>query len=130
MENSKMIAGLVGPSMILIGAVVLLNMQLFPRVVEEAMLSPLLVILAGLITFVVGLAIVRVHNRWTKGWPVIVTVIGWICILGGLLRALFPVLVAQIAVRVIRVPGILPIVAVIMLALGAFLSFKAYRRGA
>ncbi|MHB8405529.1 MAG: hypothetical protein ACYDCJ_08920 [Gammaproteobacteria bacterium] len=130
MENSKMIAGLVGPSMLLIGAVVLLNMQLFPRVVEEAMLSPLLVILAGLITFVVGLAIVRVHNRWTKGWPVIVTIIGWICILGGLLRALFPVLVAQIAVRVIRVPGILPTVAVILLALGGFLSFKAYRRGA
>ena len=129
MENSKMIAGLIGPSMILVGAVVLLNMQLFPRVAEEAMLSPLLVILAGLITFVVGLAIVRVHNRWIKGWPVIVTIIGWICILGGLLRALFPVLVAQIAVRVIRVPGILPIAAVIMLALGAFLSFKAYRRG-
>ena len=128
MENSKMIAGLIGPSMILVGAVVLLNMQLFPRVAEEAMLSPLLVILAGLITFVVGLAIVRVHNRWQKGWPVIVTVIGWVCILGGLLRALFPVLVAQIAAQVIRVPGILPTAAIIMLALGAFLSFKAYRR--
>jgi len=125
MENSKTIAGLVWPSMILIGAVDLLNMQLFPRVVEEAMLSPLLVILVGLIAFVVGLAIVRAHNRWIKGWPVIVTIIGWVCILGGLLRALFPVLAAQIAVQIIRVPGILPIAAVIMLALGAFLSFKA-----
>ena len=129
MENSKTIAGLVGPSMILAGAVVLLNMNLFPGMVAEIMRNPLLVILAGFITFVAGLAIVRAHNRWGKGWPVIVTVIGWICILVGLLRALFPVLVAQIAVRVIRVPGILPIAAVIMLALGAFLSFKAYRRG-
>ncbi|HVC37155.1 MAG TPA: hypothetical protein VNF46_02015 [Gammaproteobacteria bacterium] len=129
MENSKTIAGLVGPSMILAGAVVLLNMNLFPGMVAEIMRNPLLVILAGFITFVAGLAIVRAHNRWTKGWPVIITIIGWICILGGLLRALFPVLVAQIAVRVIRVPGILPIAAVIMLALGAFLSFKAYRRG-
>lgn len=129
MENSKTIAGLVGPSMLLAGALVLLNMKLFPGMVAEIMRNPLLVILAGFITFVVGLAIVRAHNRWTKGWPVIITIIGWICILGGLLRALFPVLVAQIAVRVIRVPGILPVAAVIMLALGAFLSFKAYRRG-
>lgn len=129
MENSKTIAGLVGPSMLLAGALVLLNMKLFPGMVAEIMRNPLLVILAGFITFVVGLAIVRAHNRWTKGWPVIVTIIGWICILGGLLRALFPVLVAQIAVRVIRVPGILPVAAVIMLALGVFLSFKAYRRG-
>ncbi len=37
---------------------------------------------------------------------------------------------AEIAVQVIKVPGILPTAAVIMLALGAFLSFKAYRRGA
>ena len=129
MENSKTIAGLVGPSMLLAGALVLLNMNLFPGMVAEITRNPLLVILAGFITFVVGLAIVRVHNRWTKGWPVIVTIIGWICILGGLLRALFPVLVAQIAVQVIRVPGILPTAAVIMLALGGFLSFKAYRRG-
>ena len=129
MENSKTIAGLVGPSMLLAGALVLLNMNLFPGMVAEITRNPLLVILAGFITFVVGLAIVRVHNRWTKGWPVIVTIIGWICILGGLLRALFPVLVAQIAVRVIQVPGILPVAAVILLALGAFLSFKAYRRG-
>ena len=129
MENSKMIAGLVGPSMLLAGALVLLNMNLFPGMVAEITRNPLLVILAGFITFVVGLAIVRVHNRWTKGWPVIVTIIGWICILGGLLRALFPVLAAQIAVRVIQVPGILPTAAVILLALGAFLSFKAYRRG-
>jgi len=129
MENSKTIAGLVGPSMLLAGALVLLNMNLFPGMVAEIMRNPLLVILAGFITFVVGLAIVRAHNRWTKGWPVIITIIGWICILGGLLRALFPVLVAQIAVRVIRVPGILPVAAVIMLSVGAFLSFKAYRRG-
>lgn len=129
MENSKTIAGLVGPSMLLAGALVLLNIKLFPGMVTEITRNPLLVILAGFITFVVGLAIVRAHNRWQKGWPVIVTVIGWVCILGGLLRALFPVLVAQIAARVIRVPGILPVAAVILLALGAFLSFKAYRRG-
>lgn len=129
MEYSKKIAGLVGPSMILAGALVLLNMGLFPEMVVEIKHNPLLVILAGFITFVVGLAIVQAHNRWEKGWPVIITVIGWVCLLSGLVRVLFPVLVAQIAVQVIRVPGILPIAAVIMLALGAFLSFKAYRLG-
>jgi cytochrome bd-type quinol oxidase subunit 2 len=128
MENSKSIAGLVGPSLILVGAVVLLNMKLFPRVVDEALLSPLLVILAGVITFVAGLAIVRAHNRWEKGWPVIITLIGWVCIFGGIVRALFPVLLAQMAVQIIRIPGMLPIAAIIMLVLGAFLSFKAYRR--
>jgi cytochrome bd-type quinol oxidase subunit 2 len=128
MEKSKTIAGLVGPSMLLIGAVVLLNIKLFPRLVDEILLDPLLVILAGVITFVAGLAIVRAHNRWEKGWPVIITLIGWVCIIVGTIRALFPVLLAQMAVQIIHIPGILPVAAIIMLALGVFLSYKAYRR--
>ncbi len=128
MDNSKTIAGLVGLSMLLIGAVVLLNIKLFPRLVDEILLNPLLVILAGVITFVAGLAIVRVHNRWENGWPVIITLIGWACIIVGIIRALFPVLLAQLVVQIIRISGILPVVAIIMLALGAFLSYKAYRR--
>jgi cytochrome bd-type quinol oxidase subunit 2 len=128
MQSSKTIAGLVGPSMLLIAAVVLVNIKLFPRLVDEILLNPLLVILAGIITFVAGLAIVRAHNRWEKGWPVIITLIGWLCIIGGLVRSLFPVLLAQMAVRIIRIPGILLVAAIIMLLLGAFLSFKAYRR--
>jgi cytochrome bd-type quinol oxidase subunit 2 len=128
MQSSKTIAGLVGPSMLLIAAVVLVNIKLFPRLVDEILLNPLLVILAGIITFVAGLAIVRAHNRWEKGWPVIITLIGWLCIIGGLVRSMFPVLLAQMAVRIIRIPGILLVAAIIMLLLGAFLSFKAYRR--
>jgi len=29
--------------------------------------------LAGALWFVAGLAIVRVHNHWIRGWPVVVT---------------------------------------------------------
>jgi hypothetical protein len=32
--------------------------------------------------FIAGLAIVRVHNRWTNGWPVLVTILGWLFVLG------------------------------------------------
>ena len=28
-----------------------------------------------------GLASVRVHNRWTNGWPVLVTILGWLFVL-------------------------------------------------
>jgi hypothetical protein len=32
--------------------------------------------IAGYAAFVAGLAIVYFHNRWTGGWPVLVTVMG------------------------------------------------------
>jgi hypothetical protein len=77
--------------------------------------------------FVAGLAIVRGHNVWTGGWPVVVTIFGWLAILGGLARMLFPVQLAEIAVGVVQAPGVLPTAAIAQLLLGAFLSFKAYR---
>jgi hypothetical protein len=32
------------------------------------------------------MAIVRAHNRWSRGWPVLVTLVGWVAIFGGLFR--------------------------------------------
>jgi hypothetical protein len=45
-----------------------------------------IIYLNGLLLFVAGLSIVRVHNRWTLRWPLMVTLVGWVAILGGLFR--------------------------------------------
>ena len=34
-----------------------------------------------------GLAIVLVHNVWTFDWRVIITILGWLAVLGGIFRA-------------------------------------------
>src|ERR1039458_1260312 len=56
--------------------------------------------LVGILLFVAGLAIVRAHNRWIRGWPVLVTLVGWAAIFGGLFRMLAPE--AQRAFRMSR----------------------------
>jgi hypothetical protein len=78
--------------------------------------------------FVAGLAIVRVHNVWVGGGPVLLTVLGWVAILSGLARMLFPTQLAAIAAAVAQKPGGIIAGAIILLVLGAFLSFKGYSR--
>lgn len=75
-----------------------------------------------------GLAIVNSHNRWAAGWPLLVTGLGWLAALGGLSRILFPSRLAGIAMQVVHTTGAMPIAAIIILLLGAFLSLKAYGR--
>jgi cytochrome bd-type quinol oxidase subunit 2 len=128
MADSKMLAALIGPTMLVAGVMVLLNLGLMHDIVAELAREPLLVVVVGFITFVPGLAIVLVHNHWKGGWPVIVTVVGWLCLIAGLARILFPAQIAQLAENVILVPGLLPEAAVVLLALGGFLSFKAFGR--
>ena len=128
MATSKMIAGLMGPTLVAIAAAMLLNFASSPELAEQISRDPGLIFLSGILLFVAGLAIVRAHNIWARGWSVLVTVLGWLAILSGLVRMLFPTRLSAIAAAFAQRPGGIIAGAVILLVLGSFLSFKGYSR--
>ena len=128
MTTSKSIAGLIGPTLVAGAIAVLLNLGTWPALVEQGFRDPALIFVSGFPLFVAGLAILRAHNRWEGSWPVLVTVVGWLALLGGLSRILFPARLASIAVGAVQTTGVLPAVAIVFLAVGAFLSFKGFSR--
>jgi hypothetical protein len=129
MQTSNIIAALIGPTLIASALSLLVNLDKAQRIVEELSQSPALIMIAGYAAFAPGLAIVYFHNRWTGGWPVLVTFMGWLSLIVGLLRMVFPAQLAALAVKIApSAVGVFPVFAVIFLGIGAFLSFKAYRR--
>ncbi|HXX36598.1 MAG TPA: hypothetical protein VEP50_00395 [bacterium] len=128
MTTSKTIAALIGPTLVAGAAAVLLNLADWPALAERAFRDPALVFESGFPLFVAGLAIVRAHNRWAGGWPLLVTALGWLALLGGLSRILFPIRLGDIAVPLVHSSGVLASVAVVLLGLGTFLTWKAYGR--
>lgn len=73
-----------------------------------------------MILFVAGLAIIQSHNRWTRDWPILVTLVGWVVFLGGLYRMFAPG-APQAPQSAATFVGL-----ALLLALGLLLSFKAY----
>ena len=128
MTTSKMIAGLIGPTLVAIATAMLTNFGTMPALAEQISRDPGLIFVSGIHLLVAGLAIVRAHNIWVGGWPVLVTVLGWLAILGGLVRMLFPIQLATIVAGVGQMAGLIGAGAVVLLVLGAFLSFKGYNR--
>ena len=128
MTTSKSIAGLIGPTLVAGAVAVLLNLGTWPALVGQGFRDPALIFVSGFPLFVAGLAIVRAHNRWEVSWTVLVTVVGWLALLSGLSRILFPTRLASIAVGAVHCTGVLPAVAIVLLVIGAFLSFKGYSR--
>ncbi len=128
MTTSRTIAGLIGPTLVALAAATVLNLGSFPALVEGVSRDPALVLVSGILMFVAGLAIVRVHNRWASGWPVVVTVIGWLALLGGLARMLFPVQLSKVALALAQRTGLVAALATVLLVVGGFLCFKAYGR--
>jgi hypothetical protein len=126
METSKTIAGLIGPTFVAVAAALFLNLGSISAVLEPLSRNPALVLIYGIFLFVAGLAIVRFHNRWAVNWSILVTILGWLLIVGGLIRMLFPLRFAAAAGDFSQSSGMMAGVAVVLLAVGAFLSFKAY----
>jgi hypothetical protein len=124
-STSKLIAGLMGPTLVAIAAAILLNLASLP---EQISRDPGVIFLSGILLLVAGLAITRAHNVWAGGWPVLVTVLGWLAILSGLIRMFFPMQLAALAAAMAQRPAGIITAAVVVLVLGGFLSFKAYSR--
>lgn len=116
MADSRHIAGLAGPTLMVMTTSEALNLDIWAGV------SPTLVYLNGLMLFVAGLAIVRTHNVWVRRWPVLVTVLGWVAMAVGTLRMFAP-RAPQLAAST----STYAVIALLFL-LGAVLTLQAFRR--
>jgi hypothetical protein len=116
MTDPRRIAGLLGPTLVVLSASEAINARIWATV------SVTQTYLAGSLWFVAGLAIVRAHHSWTRGWPVLVTFLGWFAILGGLFRMFAP----ELAQRSVPNASILLGTQVVLLLIGLFLTAKAY----
>jgi hypothetical protein len=128
MTTSKSIAGLIGPALVAIAGANLLNLGSLPALMEQASRDLPLIYMSGILMFVAGLAIVRVHNRWAMGWELVVTILGWLVLAGGIARMGFTTQLGHIAAAMGSRTDVMIAILAVLFAIGAFLSLKAYGR--
>jgi hypothetical protein len=127
MTTSKTIAALLGPTLVATAVMVFVNLDSMPTLIEELSKNPMLVVLAGYAAFVPGLVIVYFHNRWTGGWPALITIVGWFSLVVGLLRMVFPLQIAVMAMKFNPAATVvLPVIATVFLLIGGVLCYKGY----
>lgn len=135
MQTSRYLARLIGPVALAMGAYVVLNGATFRLMAGQFLASYALIFLAGLLTLIAGIAIVLAHiaivlahNVWTRDWRVIITIFGWLAIVGGAVRIVFPELVASLGVAMLAQTGALLFIGLGIVILGAVLSYFGYRK--
>lgn len=126
-SRARDIAAYVGPTLIALAAGLLLNRKVLPTLADQLAHAYGLIFLSGVVLFVAGLAIVRAHNVWGGGWSLLVTLSGWLALIGGLMRMLYFRQLAQLSGTVAQNPGFILVAALAMLFLGAFLTLKGFR---
>ena len=126
-RTSRYLAKLIGPVFLAIGVGMLINAPVYRLLGDQFLQSAALIYLSGLLVLPAGIAIVLAHNVWTADWRVLITVFGWLAVIGGTARIVLPQFV-QYAGGAIFHLSMLPFIGgVIVLVLGGVLSFFGYR---
>jgi hypothetical protein len=130
MATSRYIARLMGPVLLVIGIGMVMGMLTegdgYSSLLKEFISSRALIFITGVLAMVTGVAIVNAHNHWVPDWRVVITVLGWLFILRGIMNLVFPITVQNLGDRMIASHAGVLAGAAVTIVLGAILSIMGY----
>jgi len=128
--HSKLIARLMGPVLFVMGLGMALGLWLSPDifngVMRDFMGNLAIIWLVGILMLVAGIAIINTHNLWIGDWRVIITLLGWLAIIVGVLRLLLPGKVQGLGDRMMESHAGPILGTIALIVLGGILSAMGY----
>ena len=70
--------------------VMLIKRKFIKKAIEDIAKKPSSMFLIGIMTLILGIICVIIHNIWVPGWEVVITIISWLILLKGLFLLFFP----------------------------------------
>ncbi len=90
MELSIFSAQVISLLYIATGIATFVNKNFLKNMLEDFAKSPALSFVTGFITIVLGMLIVFYHNIWRNDWTVLITLMGWLTLIKGVIVLVFP----------------------------------------
>ena len=90
MELSVLVAKIFALTYISAGILALQSKTTFSKIAEDFERSPALTYISGFMALMIGMLLVHYHSIWAQNWTVMITVIGWMALIKGILLIAFP----------------------------------------
>jgi len=90
MELSILIAKIISIIYISAGIGVLIGTINFNNIITDLKNSAALTYIAGSIGIILGMILIEYHNIWVKNWTVLITIISWLFLIGGVTIVIIP----------------------------------------
>lgn len=88
-DISAYLARVIGINMCAIALALLFKPETMRAAMDALFENRGTVLLYGILTTIFGSILINVHNEWFWGWPIIITIIGWIVFVRGIMRLFF-----------------------------------------
>lgn len=123
--GSLFLAKVIGIYLLVIGLMLLIHPKRTKEAMVEIATSKALLTMNGIIVLILGLLIVTSHNQWHTVWQGVISIIGWIALINGVIRLLIPTWGEKMVSKV-EGPTFFVISGIVMLILGIYLTYVGY----
>lgn len=124
-QTTLFLAQLVGPTMLAVGVGIFLSRDYYTKVYRHLENETLAVLMSGIAALVVGIVMVMNHNVWEGFVATVITLVGWLSIVKGLMLIIVPRTVDRIGDK-LSTTSLFPYIGGAYAALGAIISYAAY----
>lgn len=125
MLYSISLARVIGPSCLIIAIGMMTNPSVFRHAVDEFRQGgqKMLLLLAGAVHVILGLALITIHGVWQWDWTLLITIVGWLVFLRGVFLLWFPGGIVALTKTLHQRPWWPYLTSAILLAVGIVLTY-------
>lgn len=126
MDTTLFLAQIMGVYFLVVGAGVLMNPSRMRNAMDEAKQSYILPYLDGAIALVIGLLIVLTHNIWDGLLTSLVSIVGWVAVLEGVLMLTLPQKTISVMMQKFVGANLGRFVGVVSVAIGLYFIYSGF----
>lgn len=126
MENSLFLAKVIGLCFSIFGISLVIAKSRYQAMVKDFVNHPASLLLGGTINLIISILIIVSHNIWQADWRVIITIIGWLLLIRGIIWTTFPQIFIKDASKIAESAIALYISGIIIFILGMTLCYFGF----
>jgi uncharacterized protein YjeT (DUF2065 family) len=109
-----------------IGLGMIANPKFFKTALDEIDQSPLALYIGGLASLAIGYFIVAFHDVWRADWSLIITLLGWLAVIKGVMILVFPISTGKFYKKMAKNKNCLNVAAWVVTVLGVISLLFGY----
>ncbi|MBN2307175.1 hypothetical protein JXD20_04270, partial [Candidatus Peregrinibacteria bacterium] len=108
-----------------VGVGIFLNKKYYAKSMEGLLKDTGTMYLGGFIALIAGFALVTFHNDWVKSWEVLVTILGWLGLVKGVMLLAFPATFLKLAKSMVSAKNV-NVMAFVAVVLGVVFGYFGF----
>ena len=126
METSILVARLLALVYLTFALGILFSKDYYSEMLPKLIANSSAMLYGGLLALVLGFLILSHHNLWQSDWTIMITIIGWISVIKGILLVVFPSHISIYKNNILHPKNLTRLVLPVMLIIGLVFGYFGF----